>query len=1051
MNGFYREGEFWTMAFDGEIARLRDARGLALLSQLLRQPGRELHVLDLANRRGTGADYAEPILDGTGRSRFRDRIAELEADLEEADRFGDTERSARTQDELDAVVDELARATGLGGRDRRTTSESERARVATTRAIRLAMRHISNVLPDLAHHLQHSVKTGTYCVYAPDVTTGIEWRLDPPAVEDDDMAGTMPARLALEVEARAAFVGRHAEREMLDDTWRGVAAGRPHVGLVAGEPGIGKTRLVAEFAFSTSGDGALIGYGRCDEETAQPYGPFTEMLDHLIGAVPTAALERHVAQHGVRVAAIAPALLVRLPQQADPPTEVRANRAQLFHAVASLLRDLSEMFPVILIMDDMHWGDGASLALFRHLASADTGRTLLVGTYRDSQLGRSYALIGLLAALRRHAGVSRVHMAGLSADEVSELAVAAGVDISGELYERTGGNPFFATELLRSISEGHGGLPAGVSETVRARVERLPGAAPRILRLAAILGHEFRLDVLTRLAGVQPGTVLRVMEQGLAASLVTEIADGIPTFAFEHALIRDALYEDASAARRAQMHLLAAETMERLVPDDLRAIAHHFVMAPMPPAAERAASYSLRAAVDALEAFAYEDAMVLARQGIGVAEAHLAANPLLMADLLVALGRAEIGDGRPDAGKGSLRRAHVIERRVGSPRLLADVALAFGSLSIATTAAEVAEPVAILREAIAAQDEADGALRVRLLSALTRWLSFVAPRPERMQLEHEALSMARRIGADALVADALVAALYNRSGPDDAADQCALADELEACSGGADDEKRLLALLYRAFGALQQGRHAVAAAAEDEFMAASRPLLSPFFVLYSIAIQGRRACVAGDFATAEHLADSMERAAATAGWDNSAPIDMQADQLWAALYLQGRFDDLASLVSRDPAPNEPLPFVRGMVVAVERTGSADPDDLRRIDALITDETMPFWWHLAPFLVHICVRLGNRAEAEALYQRLEPWADLDMVSEVQSFHGSVQHHLGVLALTMGRGRRAVRHLTEARRRHEAAGSPPWVRLTTGALARAQSLVTTPGVHSLSVRP
>lgn len=1045
MNRFYREGEFWTIAFEGEVARLRDARGLALLSQLLRLPERELHVLDLADRRGTGADFAEPTLDGTARSRFRDRIVELEADVEEADRFADIERSARAQAELDAVVAELGRATGLGGRDRRTTSESERARVATTRAIRLAMRHISDVLPDLGHHLQYSVRTGTYCAYAPDPTSGIQWRLDPPAPDEGGVDATMPARLALEVETRATFVGRRAEREMLEDARRAVAPGRPHVALVTGEPGIGKTRLVGELAVSASRDGALIGYGRCDEETAQPYGAFTEMLGHVIGAVPTAALERHVAQHGVQAAAIAPALLVRVPVQGDPPTEVRANRGQLFHAVASLLRDLSEISPLILVMDDMHWGDGASLALFRHLASADTGRTLLVGTYRDSQLGRSHALIGLLAALRRHAGVSRVHVSGLSAEEVCELAVAAGVDVAGDLYERTGGNPFFATELLRSIREGHGGLPAGVSETVLARVERLPRPAPRILRLAAIVGQEFRLDVLTSLADVQPTTVLRVMEQGLAASLVTEVADDIPTFAFRHALIRDALYQDGSGAARAQLHLLAAETLERLLPDDLRAIAHHFALGPMPTAAERAASYSLRAADRALDAFAYEDAMSLGRQGIGIAEAHLAADPLLMGDLLVALGRAEIGDGRPEAGKTSLRRAHALEREVGSPRLLADVALAFGSLSIATTAAEVAEPVALLREAIAAQDEADTATRVRLLCALTRWLSFVAPRPERLELEREALSMARRIGDDALIADALIAALYNRIGPEDAADQCALADELEAHSAG-DDEKRLLALLYRAFGALQQGRHTVATAAEDEFLALSKPLLQPFFVVYSIAILGRRACVAGDFATAERLADSMGEAAARAGWDNAVPIEMQADQLWALWYLQGRFDDLAALASLRPAPNEAVAFARGMVVSVEQSGSADPGDLARIDALIADETMPEWWCLAPLLVHICVGLGNPELAEALYRRLEAWSDLDMVFEVQTFHGSMQHHLGLLALTIGHVREAVRHLTEARRRHEAAGSPPWVERTTAALSRARRLCATPSEHS-----
>src|SRR5207302_1921044 len=157
-------------------------------------------------------------------------------------------------------------------------------------------------------------------------------------------------------------------------------------------------------------------------------------------------------------------------------------------------------------------------------------------------------------------------------DEVDELAVGTGVQVGGDLYERTGGNPFFATEVLRSIRDGHPGLPDGVSETVLSRVERLPGPAPRILRLAAILGQEFRLDVLTDLARVEPQSALRAAEQGMAAGLVAEIADAVPKFAFQHALIRDALYEDGSAARRAQLHLLAAETIERLVPDDLRAI-----------------------------------------------------------------------------------------------------------------------------------------------------------------------------------------------------------------------------------------------------------------------------------------------------------------------------------------------------------------------------------------------------------------------------------------------------------------------------------------------
>src|SRR5438105_1936862 len=212
MNGFYREGEYWTLAFDGEVARLRASRGLLLLSRLMARPGRELHVLDLAELPGGDASGAEAVLDGTARRAFRDRIVELEADLNEADRFGDIERSARARAELDGVVDELTRATGLGGRDRRSASNSERARVAATRAIRSALERISEALPDLGRHLLHSVRTGTYCVYAPDPTHPIDWQLTAPTLGAGTLHAPMPARLAMEVETSRRFVGRVGER-----------------------------------------------------------------------------------------------------------------------------------------------------------------------------------------------------------------------------------------------------------------------------------------------------------------------------------------------------------------------------------------------------------------------------------------------------------------------------------------------------------------------------------------------------------------------------------------------------------------------------------------------------------------------------------------------------------------------------------------------------------------------------------------------------------------------------------------------------------------------
>src|SRR5258708_9847769 len=132
-----------------------------------------------------------------------------------------------------------------------------------------------------------------------------------------------------------------------------------------------------------------------------------------------------------------------------------------------------------------------------------------------------------------------------------------------------------------------------------------------------------------------------------------------------------------------------------------------------------------------------------------------------------------------------------------------------------------------------------------------------------------------------------------------------------------DEEKRLIAILYRVFGLLQQGHHDLAVAAEDEFLAATKPLSQSFFVLYSVAIRGRRACLAGDFAAAERLATDMKVAAAKAGWDTPAPIDMDASQLLACWYVQGRFDKLASLTSADDEPNRTVALARRAVVAFE--------------------------------------------------------------------------------------------------------------------------------------
>jgi hypothetical protein len=197
-NLFRREGEYWTVVFEGVVVRLRDAKGLGHLARLLTHPGREFHVVDLegadrqagpaavvgsVGRAGAGELQVRPdlgdagaLLDATAKAAYRARLTELEAELAAAEGFHDPERATKARHELDFLVGELARAVGLGGRDRRAAAHAERARLNVTRAIRAALANLARANPSLGRHLSATVRTGRYCAYTPDSRAPIAWQ-----------------------------------------------------------------------------------------------------------------------------------------------------------------------------------------------------------------------------------------------------------------------------------------------------------------------------------------------------------------------------------------------------------------------------------------------------------------------------------------------------------------------------------------------------------------------------------------------------------------------------------------------------------------------------------------------------------------------------------------------------------------------------------------------------------------------------------------------------------------------------------------------------------
>ncbi|MGH9021568.1 MAG: ATP-binding protein, partial [Acidimicrobiia bacterium] len=423
----------------------------------------------------------------------------------------------------------------------------------------------------------------------------------------------LPSLLA---QAGRIFVGREEELERLSRLWKGAVAGERWAALLAGEPGIGKTRLAAELARAVYAEGAVVLAGRCDEDLGVPYQPFVEALRQYVAHAPAARLGRHggeltrlVPELSQQVSGLAP------PLRSDPETE----RYRLFDAVAAWLADVSADTPVLVVLDDLHWAAKPTLLLLRHvLHSPESLRLFFVVTYRDTDIGRGHPLTELLADLRKVQGVERFPLTGLDRAAVAAfIDRAAGHALSEEdetlpraVWAETEGNPFFVAEVLRHISESGGvehrdglwvmnapveelGIPEGVRDVVGRRLSRLSETTNRALGLASIVGPEFDPAVVRAAGDLDEQTLFSSLDEAVGARILSEVPGTGARYRFAHALIRATLYDEITAARRVALHQRVAEALETIyagaLDDYLPALAHHWSRASVPAAqADRA-------------------------------------------------------------------------------------------------------------------------------------------------------------------------------------------------------------------------------------------------------------------------------------------------------------------------------------------------------------------------------------------------------------------------------------------------------------------------------
>jgi tetratricopeptide (TPR) repeat protein len=633
---FVLNGEYWIIGYGGATFPLKNILGLSYIHRLLEYPGEEFHVCDLESgsapgealetgssgaarlrdgenvRAGRPGD-AGPILDAQAKQDYRRRLLDLKEELDELRERGnhnllgerDYQKRAEVESEIEALTRQLAQAVGLGGRDRRTGSGAERARLNVTRAIRGAIRKISEQNAALGELLGARVRTGSYCSYLPDADAPIEWRLVEKTAE---LSGTVPVLSLAQSEPsfvqasayRTAFVGREEERAALRGYLQQAKNGAGLVVVIGGPPGIGKTRLAREVGEEARRLGFVALAGNCyDREDSVPLVPFVELLEMQLARAASPAAVREV------LGAEAPEMTRLLPQLRrlfpDLPAPLQVSpeqsRRMLFNAVGELFVRQSALSPMLLLLEDVHWADEGTLSLLVHLGrSTSTMPVMVIATHRDYELDMKPALIKALEELNRLRVVEQIRLRGLPEGAVAQMIeLLSGDQPSSELveliYSNTNGNPLFVEELIRhcetsgdfsqGLQQGEVALPHNLRLVIGRRLGLLSQPTVRALATAAVIGRSFPFALLEAATRADADLLVDSLEEAEKAGLISSTLQYPEArFEFAHELIRRAVLDEVSVARRQRLHLSIAQAMELLhanvVEEHAADLAHHF-------------------------------------------------------------------------------------------------------------------------------------------------------------------------------------------------------------------------------------------------------------------------------------------------------------------------------------------------------------------------------------------------------------------------------------------------------------------------------------------
>jgi DNA-binding SARP family transcriptional activator len=864
--------------------------------------------------------------------------------------------------------------------------------------------------------------------------------------------------------AAGTFVAREWELATLEAGLEDALARRGRLFLLVGEAGIGKSRLADEFAARAKERGALVLWGRCWEAGGAPaYWPWVQPLRTYLRGRDPEALRTDVGSGAAELAQLLPELSERYPDLPPLPTlDPDSARFRLFDSIATLMRNAAREQTIVLVLDDLHAADEPSLLLLRFLAGELAEiPVVVVGTYREEEAAEDEPVSASLSEVRR-LPCRELRLGGLAAEHVATyIELATGVTPHPSLVEaihaETEGNPLFVGEVVRLLAaEGRLSeapqpgwrlqIPPGLHEVIARRLRRLSKDCRRLLTLASVLGREFSFEALEHVSDATEDELLEVLDEAFAARVLSDVPGAVGRMRFSHARVRDALYDDMSIARRAQLHRRIAEALEELYRPDpephLAELAHHFFLAGPGGDIDRTVEYTRRAGEREIALLAYEEAVRHFQMALRAFERHPAKNAREQCELYHGLGDALAKAGRMPEAKDAFLTAAGLARQAELPEQLARAALGYGGRFVWSRAWGDAHLVPLLEEALRALPEEDSELRVRLLARLAAGpLRDSLPPEPRRAMAQEAVAIARRLGDPMTLAYALEGRYEAYWGPDRLDERLAIANELiDVAENAGDLERAYAGRDCRYYALLESGDMAAAYRDHEVATRLAEELRQPAQLWDTAVRRAQLALFEGRFAEAErgiHEALDIGRVAQTA--NAQVAFDLQ---MYALRREQGRLAEMLDVVERAVEDYPAYPVWRFVRVDLYAQLDREEDARRALDECAANgfrlyvkghtphlgELEMQWLFSVSLLPEPCRYLGDTARAAVLYELVRAYERLNATTAPELCAGSVGRGLGILAAVASDFDRASQHFEQALEQNMAMGARPWVAYT-----------------------